>query len=306
MKFNNVLSLFDGMSCGQLALKRSGIDVGQYMSSEIDKFAIKVTNHNYPGTIQLGDVSKIKGSELPEIDLILGGSPCQGFSFSGSRLNFDDPRSKLFFEFVRLVKECKPKYWLLENVNMKWEHVCVISKHLEVNPVKINSSLVSAQNRVRLYWANFEINQPSDKYIGLPDILDYSVPISGEMYGSVLNKGAIIGRRVNAEGKREDGNKELENVQCLEVWAVNRDKSNCLTTVDKDNVLTPLPPGRHLHAFKNKLPYRYYTMPELCRLQTVPEDYFEDSQVSENQARKMLGNGWNVDTITEILKQIPE
>ena len=117
----NVLSLFDGMSCGQIALNRAGISYDKYYASEIDKHAIKVTQHNYPDTIQIGDVTKVKGTDLPKIDLLIGGSPCQGFSFAGKQLNFDDPRSKLFFEFVRLLKECKPKYFLLENVKMKKE-----------------------------------------------------------------------------------------------------------------------------------------------------------------------------------------
>jgi DNA (cytosine-5)-methyltransferase 3A len=139
-----VLSLFDGMSCGQIALNKTGISYGKYYASEIDKHAIKVTQHNYPNTIQIGSVTDIKGTDLPQIDLLIGGSPCQGFSFSGKQLNFDDPRSKLFFEFVRLIKECKPKYWLLENVVMKKEFEQVITEHLGVEPVKINSALVSA------------------------------------------------------------------------------------------------------------------------------------------------------------------
>ena len=115
----NVLSLFDGMSCGRIALERVGIKVNKYYASEIDKHAIKVTQHNYPDTIQLGSVTEIKGTDLPQIDLLIGGSPCQGFSFAGKGLNFEDPRSKLFFEFVRLLKECNPKWFLLENVKMK-------------------------------------------------------------------------------------------------------------------------------------------------------------------------------------------
>jgi len=181
----SVLSLFDGMSCGQIALNRAGIKYDKYFASEIDKHAIKVTKTNYPKTIQLGDVRDIKSEYLPKIDLIIGGSPCQGFSFSGKQLNFDDPRSKLFFEFVRLVKDIKPKYWLLENVVMKKEFETVISEHLGVQPVKINSSLVSAQNRERLYWANFEITQPTDKCINLIDILETD---------DLVNSGAIRGR----------------------------------------------------------------------------------------------------------------
>ena len=115
----NVLSLFDGMSCGRIALERAGIKVNNYFASEIDKYAIKVTQHNYPDTIQLGSVTEIKGTDLPQIDLLIGGSPCQGFSFAGKQLNFEDERSKLFFEYVRILKETKPKYFLLENVKMK-------------------------------------------------------------------------------------------------------------------------------------------------------------------------------------------
>ena len=172
----NVLSLFDGISCGQIALERAGIKVDNYFASEIDKYAIKVTQKNYPNTIQLGDVCNIKCNELPKIDLLIGGSPCQGFSFAGKQLNFNDPRSKLFFEFVRILKEVKPKYFLLENVKMKKEYQNVISEHLGVEPIEINSALVSAQDRKRLYWTNIpNINKPDDKGILLSDILETEV-----------------------------------------------------------------------------------------------------------------------------------
>jgi DNA-cytosine methyltransferase len=134
-RFSSVLSLFDGMSCGQIALNRVGIEYDNYFASEIDKHAIKVTQANYPNTIQLGDVTKVKGSDLPKIDLLIGGSPCQGFSFAGKGLNFEDPRSKLFFEFVRLKNETQPKYWMLENVKMKKEHQNIISEILWVKPI---------------------------------------------------------------------------------------------------------------------------------------------------------------------------
>ena len=234
------------------------------------------------------------------VDLCIGGSPCQGFSFAGKQLNFDDPRSKLFFEFVRLVKELKPKYWLLENVVMKKEFEQIISEHLGVQPIKINSSLVSAQNRERLYWANFEITQPIDKGINLIDILETDELINPSVIrGRRLNKATILGRRLNERGVRDDYNKDVPITQCLEVRATNTNKSNCLTTVEKDNVLTTMPIGRHKDAFKNKLPFRYYTLKEYCRLQTVPENYFTDI-VSESQAKKMLGNGWTIDVIAHI------
>jgi len=155
----NVLSLFDGMSCGQIALNNSGIEYENYYASEIDKHAINVTQTNFPKTIQLGDVEKIKGSDLPKIDLLIGGSPCQGFSVAGQKLNFEDPRSKLFFEFVRLLKECEPKYFLLENVRMKQEWQNIITELLGVAPIAINSDLFVQQNRPRLYWTNIPVEE---------------------------------------------------------------------------------------------------------------------------------------------------
>ena len=154
----NVLSLFDGMSCGQIALERAGIKVNNYFASEIDKYAIQVAKHNYPNMQHIGDVTQVKATELPKIDLLCGGSPCQGFSFAGKQLNFDDPRSKLFFEFVRLLEEIKPKYFLLENVLMKKEYEQIITDHLGVEPIFINSALFSAQQRKRLYWTNIDVD----------------------------------------------------------------------------------------------------------------------------------------------------
>lgn len=169
----NVLSLFDGMSCGQIALDQLGIPVNKYYAAEIDPYAMRITQNNYPDTIHLGDVTKVVAEDLPQIDLLLGGSPCQGFSFAGKQLNFDDPRSALFFEFVRLLEETNPKYFLLENVRMKQEYQDVITEHLGVAPIVINSALVSAQNRIRLYWTNIpNITQPEDKGIVLKHILE--------------------------------------------------------------------------------------------------------------------------------------
>jgi len=299
----NVLSLFDGISCGQVALERAGMDVNKYFASEIDKHAIKVTQSNYPTTIQIGDVTKVKGTDLPNIDLLMGGSPCQGFSFSGKQLNFDDPRSKLFFEFVRLIEEVKPKYWLLENVVMKQEYQDVISQHLGVEPVKYNSSLTSAQNRVRLYWANFDITEPTDQGIKLEDVLEHTEMIGpSAIRGRRLNKATILGRRLDKRGKRQDYDKTVPITQCLEVRATNRDKSNCLTTVAKDTVLTTMEIGRHPDAFNKKLPYRNYTKIERCRLMNLPDNYCDE--VSLNQTVKATGNGWEVGMITHIFKSM--
>ena len=177
----NVLSLFDGISAGQVALERAGINVTNYYASEIDKYAIKVTMANYPDTIQLGDVTKWREWDIDwsSIDLLIGGSPCQGFSFAGKQLAFDDPRSALFFVYVDIlnhIKSVNPNVkFMLENVKMKKEYLAVISEQLGVEPVFINSALVSAQNRQRYYWANWEFGQPEDKGIVLADILECGV-----------------------------------------------------------------------------------------------------------------------------------
>ena len=188
----NVLSLFDGMSCGQIALDRLGIKVDMYLAAEIDKYAMSIAKKNYPNTVHLGDVTKLRGMDLPKIDLLMGGSPCQGFSFAGKQLNFDDPRSALFFEFVRLLKETKPKYFMLENVRMKQEYQDIISEHLGVKPIMINSSLLSAQNRVRLYWTNIpNIEQPEDKGIVLKDVLEGGVSVKGAAKRNQVTKRGI-------------------------------------------------------------------------------------------------------------------
>ena len=175
----NVLSVFDGMSCAQIALERAGIKVNNYFSAEIDKYAMKVTMAHYPQTVQLGTIENWKSWDLPKIDLFIGGSPCQGFSNAGLGLNFDDPRSKLFFTYVDILKDLREKnpdlQFLLENVKMKKEWQKIITEFMGVEPVLINSALVSAQNRQRLYWANWKIEQPEDKHIYLKDIIEEEV-----------------------------------------------------------------------------------------------------------------------------------
>jgi DNA (cytosine-5)-methyltransferase 3A len=305
----NVLSLFDGISCGQIALERVGIKVDNYYASEIDKNAIRVTQYHYPKTIQLGDVTKWKDWNIDwkSIDLLIGGSPCQGFSFAGKQLNFNDPRSKLFFTYVDILNHLKKENpnikFLLENVNMKEEFINTISEYMKVEPIKLNSALVSAQNRVRLYWKNFEHDEILDKNINLSDILEYdNESFPAAIRGRKLNKAVILGRRLNENGHREDYNKDVSITQCLEVRKTNTNKSNCITTVGKDNVLTTLPSGRYPNAFKDKLPFRYYTKKELCRLQTLSDDYLDI--VSDSMALKLIGNSWTVDMIKELLKKL--
>jgi DNA (cytosine-5)-methyltransferase 3A len=298
----NVLSLFDGISCGQIALNKANIQYNNYFASEIDKNAIKVTQHHYPNTVQLGDVTKIEFI-ASKIDLLIGGSPCQSFSSAGNRNGFDG-KSGLFWEYVRVLNQVKPTYFLLENVVMKKEWEDIITKELGVEPIKINSSLVSAQNRVRLYWTNIPgVGIPEDRGVTLNDVLEIdSNDNPAAIRGRRLNKATIIGRRLNEAGKRNDYNKDIPITQCLEVRATNTNKSNCLTTVDKDNVLTPLPIGRHPNAFKDKLSFRYYSLLEYERLQTLPEGY--TNLVSVSQAKKMIGNAWTVDVIAHIFSYL--
>lgn len=371
----NVLSLFDGMSCGQIALERAGIKVESYFASEIDKFAIQVCMSNYKNTIQIGDVCKVKGSDLPKIDLLIGGSPCQGFSFAGKGLNFEDERSKLFFEFVRIYRECleiNPDLkFLLENVKMKKEHQLVISNYLGIQPIEINSALVSAQNRVRLYWTNIAIkpyglfgdmisgiSQPEDRGIFLKDILEEEVDEkyylseaamarinrssysrakvnpdktgtlntknnSGQLShdsGTTLICGSLVGRHI-VDGKRKDI-KGAPTEQRFE--ANNTGKTNCLTSVQKDNLIKSINPtleGKQTQQQDrvydtsgkmtsicsdlggryniNTARYRRLTEIECERLQGVPDNY--TACVSSTQRYQMLGNGWNIDTIVHIL-----
>lgn len=199
----NVLSLFDGMSCGMIALDRLGIKVDNYYASEIDKYAMQVSTANYPNIIQVGDITKLDLSTLPKIDLVMGGSPCQGFSFAGKQLAFDDPRSALFFEFVRCVEELNPKYFLLENVRMKKEYLDIISEYMGVDPIFINSSLVSAQSRQRYYWTNIpNVEQPEERGMVLRDILEDQVG-SEHYVGDNMQKNYKDGNQLNPNYKSQ-------------------------------------------------------------------------------------------------------
>ena len=283
----NVLSLFDGMSCGQIALNKVGIKYENYFASEIDKHAIKVTQHNYPNTIQLGDVTKVKGVDLPKIDLFIGGSPCQGFSFAGKQLNFDDPRSKLFFEFVRLLKECNPKYFLLENVKMKKEHEQVITQHLGVEPILINSALLTAHNRPRLYWTNIpNVEQPNDKSIYFEQIRDLQI----ENYEYISDE-KTINREYKKNYLQYDINGKGHGSQDQRAYYTNG-KHGCLDTGA----------SRKAKVLENDGRVRKITRNEAERLQGVPDNY--TTPVSKAQALKMLGNGWTVDVIAHIFNQM--
>jgi len=423
----NVLSLFDGMSFGQQALERAGFKVDNYFASEIDKYAIQVTMANYPNTKQLGSVVNVDGYSLPKIDILIGGSPCQSFSFAGKRKGMStkdeqeiltlehylelkeegfefEGQSYLFWEYMRLLNETKPKYFLLENVMMgeKWEKV--LSKAIGVKPIMINSALVSAQNRQRLYWTNIGlepqglfgdlesiIEQPKDKGILLKDVLELDVDskffLTEKALKFVLNnerlnkkytqnanesdkslphlarnqtnwcgdfvvhnmmpRSSTTGKGGSGHLSRADGktycldtgqtnaveivamrgrpNENGVNIQQFESRSDN--KTNCLTSVQKDNLVRQLNTSKESGG---KQPYmqnrifdinginpalttlwnganlintnkiRRLTPVECERLQTVKDNY--TNHVSDSQRYKMLGNGWTVDVISHILK----
>lgn len=271
----NVLSLFDGISAGQVALERAGIKVDNYYASEIDKDAILVTMKNYPKTIQVGDICKLDGTLLKDIDIVFGGSPCQSFSRVGNGLGFDG-KSKLFFEYIRILNEVKPKYFLLENVKMKKEWQDVISNLLRVEPIEINSNLVSAQNRCRLYWTNIpNINKPKDKGVLLKDIINYN-----------NREWRDLGKWVYSKW----GN----NLKINKLKLLKSEKSSCLTTSKTH------PANYYLNDSKDK--YTNLNSIEAEQLQTFPIGYTD--VIIEGKRFKALGNSWTVDVIAHIFKNI--
>lgn len=357
----NVLSLFDGMSCGQQALERVGIKADNYFASEIDKYAIKVTMANYPNTIQLGSVVDVDGYSLPKIDLLIGGSPCQSFSFAGKRKGMStknnieiltlehylqlkeqqyefEGQSYLFWEYMRILKEVKPKYFLLENVVMaeKWERI--LSKAIGVNPILINSNLVSAQNRERLYWTNIGmkssglfgdmesiIEQPKDKVILLKDILQSEVDLKyclkGKIFDkkegayNVTNQGKNINNLINkshtlmARDYKGFGNQSMAGVIVNENRILGGDfrRDECFRWRENGKSGTLVAQtredgtaGQGLVNIYSKI--RRLTPIECERLQTVRDNY--TNYVSDSQRYKMLGNGWTVDVIAHIFSYI--
>ena len=278
----NVLSLFDGISCGHIALDKAGIPINKYYASEIDKYAIKVTNKNYPETINLGDVTTVSGELFTEkIDLLIGGSPCQGFSQAGKMKNFDDPRSKLFWEYVRILQEVKPKYFLLENVVMKQEWQDIISEALGVKPIMIDSSLTSAATRKRLYWTNIPgVGQPEDLGITFGDIRERDVQ-EGSIY--YTDKGLDwIRRHEKRTGKTLRIIGDSDKMQMLEASMYKKYSSQRFFGIEDTHGL------------------RYITVTECERCMNVPDGYTDCC--SNTQRYKQLGNGWEVNTITHIFR----
>jgi DNA-cytosine methyltransferase len=342
----NVLSLFDGMSSGQIALERAGIKVDNYYASEIDKYAITVTMANYPNTKQLGSVVDVKGSDLPKIDLLLGGSPCQSFSFAGKRKGMStkceteiltlehylelkeegyefEGQSYLFWEYMRLLNEVKPKYFLLENVMMgkKWQSI--LTKAIGVEPIVINSSLVSAQNRKRLYWTNIGlesnglfgdlksiIEQPVDKGILLKDILEDEVDekyfLSEKRFETMLNgdrsrvsdmKDKKCGSLLANQHKQSSDMITIVHNTMPRSSKTGKGGTGHLTRDDGKTYCLDTKQSNAVEICKSKI--RRLTPIECERLQTVKDNY--TNHVSNSQRYKMLGNGWTISVISHIL-----
>lgn len=371
----NVLSLFDGMSCGRITLSELGIPVEKYYASEVDKFAIKATMQNFPDTIQLGDVRELEVSRLDKIDLIIGGSPCTNLSMSGKRKGLStkegmevldlqtylelkengfefEGQSYLFWEYIRIYHELiergdNPKFFL-ENVEMgkKWESV--FNETMGRKGIHINSALVSAQNRRRIYWTDIhdDIPQPEDRGILLKDILEEDVDekyflsrkmidwlnihkkkrnveirlldgddkshcltVSGQVKGNLSTdyicvamrgreascltpKRTEYGKQIRKEYEARIVKEQRKNIQQLEPREDR--KTNCLTTVQKDNLVL---------VDNGNFRIRRLTPTECARLQTIPEWYILDG-ISDTQRYKMLGNGWNIETIKHIFKYL--
>lgn len=332
----NILSLFDGISCGRVALDRAGISVNKYYASEIDKYAIQISQKNYPDIIRLGDINNWENWDIDwsSIDLILAGSPCQGFSFAGKQLAFDDKRSALFFRFAEIlarVQSINPDVkFLLENVRMKMDYQNVISSVVGVEPILIDSALVSAQRRKRLYWCNWGVKQPNDSGVSLASVIHEkidSLPMVSTQYITPFNQTLQILDRETASGKigyfhsdsqsnrvysihgksvtlcGEAGGGSAKTGQylfgCISPDRIKK-RQNGQRFNGGEKFYTLTAQDRHgilIDGYIRKL-----TPIECERLQTLPDGFTEG--VSDTQRYKCLGNGWTVDVIAHILKSM--
>jgi len=280
-----VLSLFDGISCGKVALDRAGIKVKNYYASEIDEYAMQVSKNNHPDIIHLGDVNAWRNWNIDwsQIDLLIGGSPCQGFSFAGKLLNFNDERSKLFFVYVDIlnhIKSVNPNVkFLLENVKMKADYQNVISGYLGVEPMRINSSLVSAARRDRLYWVNFDVDMPEDRGITFDDINGNTTDWLSNTY-------------IDKVSKWKAQQDPLKNVTYIGTKA----KLPCLTARGYNQSHS----GMILISDGTR--YRYLTNNEAELAMTLPIDYTKG--ISDRERARCLGNGWTAEVIVHILKHL--
>lgn len=287
-----VLSLFDGMSCGRIAFERVGINIEEYFASEIEPSSIKVSNKNYKDIVQIGDVVEVNGNDYKNIDILIGGSPCQGLSRAKTdRENLADFRSVLFYEYVRILKECNPRYFLLENVVMDKDSENEFTRLLGVKPIEINSNLVSAQNRKRLYWTNIPgVKVPEDRGILIKDILQenpYQLFEDIRIEQTKVKTKNYYKWDISGKGyySQQDRAYFKDGKMCCVPKCQVKSKVN---VVEGDKI------------------YRRLSPIEVERLQTLPDDYTKCEGVSNTKRYEMIGNGWTVDVIAHILKGLKE
>ena len=295
MKKLNVLSLFDGISCGQVALQRAGIEVNKYYASEIEQHPIAITQYNFPDTIQLGDINNWREWDIDwnSIDIVIGGSPCQGLTFAGKKLQLEDPRSKLFFIYIDILNHLRninPDIkFFLENVKMNSESEAKFNELTGYSPYKVNSNLVSAQNRQRNYWTNIKgFNMPKDRNKLVKDVI-----------------------------RQEDNDKYHLSVKHLQAFHKSYNWKS--TSVDgKSPTLMASyykqpPHSPYIPCEESESGYRMFSPVECERLQTLPDDYTKygdydgtAKEVAKTNRYKVIGNGWTVDIITEFFKGLKE
>lgn len=280
-----VFSAFDGMSCGQIALNEVGIKPEIYYASELKKHAINVTNFNYPETVQVGDITKVKAEEIGPVDLFIGGSPCQDFSKANEkRKGLEGSKSSLFFEWLRLRDELKPKYWFFENVGMTEEDFRKVNSYLGCKPVKINSKLVSAQLRKRFYWSNIlPFNQDlfgEDKRTFIPQLKDRKIFLQEILTSGYTN-------RKKSRCLLESESRPLKNPE--KIWFRYHVKGFTTIVFESEDL-------------DHKKGIRYFNQTELERLQTVPEGYTKI--LSRNNAACLLGDGWTIEVIKHFFKHL--
>lgn len=275
----NVLSLFDGISCGMIALERAGIKVDKYYASEINENSIKISKKNYPNIIQLGDVRNWDKWDIEwgSIDLLIGGSPCTNLSSSGDRKGLDGEKSSLYYYYkfiLNMIKKFNPNVkFLLENVRMKNEYKDKISEDLGVKPMLINSNLVSAQNRNRLYWFNWECDYPEDKNIIVKSILE--------------TKGVVKERR-----RLYHSDNVFIGLELTKSFCIQKRYYKGSSRFQKEYCAVQMPDGSH----------RPFTPVELERLQTLPDNYTEG--LCRTRRGELIGDGWTVDVVAHILKHL--
>jgi len=324
----NVLSLFDGISAGQVALQRAGMPVTNYYAAEIDPYASAITQARYPDTIHLGDVTKWKEWDIENPDLIIFGSPCQGFSYAGKQLNFNDPRSALFFTAANILNYYSPEFFMMENVKMKKDYQDVITHLLDVEPVLINSSLVSGQNRERLYWANFPITQPKDKGILLKDVVfnDAKSPTIAmhNLYGGFKEEthrtfteksptlrtaagGGHVPSLLLSENALDYMDRKVKGGRNHWDFKHHSDVINDKSAAVVANFFKGVP----YNVLKDENCIRHFHPTECERLQTFSDNYTyfgifdgEHKLISKTQRYKALGNSWTVDVVAHIFRQI--